>query len=107
MHQTAKKCPGSNYDAGSQVLNLQSCLDANSHPILVQYLCRLPLLYIQVRFRLTYPFEPELVSLLIALRPWCPDGWTLLGVKHPKLQAGHVRSLAHLTAQGVDLSGQM
>src|SRR5260370_18353146 len=68
---------------------------------------RLPLFEIQVWLTFAKPFEPKLVGLLVALRTWRPNGGPFLGVQHAELEAGHVRSLSHLTTQGINLTDQM
>jgi hypothetical protein len=67
----------------------------------------LALFAIQVGLLLAYPFEPELVSLLITLGSRGPNRWTLPGVQHAELEAGHIRVFAHLASQSVDLPREM
>ncbi len=107
VHQAAQEGPGGHDDGLGQVLDLQVGLDSDRFAVAGQNLHGLTLLEVQVRLPLANPFQPELVSLLVALGAGRPDRRTLLGVQHPELEAGHVGGLAHLAAQGIDLAGEV
>ena len=65
------------------------------------------LLHVEIWLLLNDPFQPELVSLLVALGPWCPNGWTFLCVEHSKLNASLVGIYAHFAAESVDFPSQV
>ena len=48
--------------------------------------------------------HPELIRLLVALRPWGLDGGALGGVQQAELDTGRIGGQAHLTAEGIDLA---
>jgi hypothetical protein len=89
------------------VLDFQGGFDSKDRPITVEESEALSLAEVQVWFAFTDPFEPELVSFLVALSTRSPDRWTFLGVQHPELESSHVRGFAHLATQRVYLAGEM
>src|SRR5213082_3086291 len=107
MHQTTQKCTGCYDDGYSKVLNTKSSLYTVSLAVLVQQFGDLALLDIQIRLSFANPFQPELVSLFVALCARRPNRTSLLGIEHTKLQAGHVCGLAHLAAERIDFTYQM
>ena len=48
--------------------------------------------------------HPELIRLLVALRPRGLDGRTFGGVQQAELDAGRIGGQAHLAAEGIDLA---
>src|SRR2546427_10188299 len=107
MHQTTQECTGCYHDGCSKVLNTKSSLYTVSLAVLVQQLGDLALLDIQIRLSFANPFQPELVSLFVALCARCPNRRSFLGIEHTKLHAGHIRGLAHLAAECIDFTYQM
>src|SRR4051812_31533925 len=103
MHQSAEEGAGRHDYSLAVILNFQSRFDPKGAPVGVKDLRRLTLLYIQVGFPFAHPLQSELVSFLVALCPGRPNCWTPLRIQHPKLKPCHIRGLADLAAQSIDL----
>jgi hypothetical protein len=67
----------------------------------------LSLLDIQSFLALAYPFHPNLIGALVALRPGRLDGWSLAGVKHPEVDSGQICAPAHLAAERINFTYQV
>src|SRR5690349_8236220 len=65
------------------------------------------LLDLQIGLRLQHLAHFYPVRLLVALRPWRPDGWPARRVQQTKLDADRIRDLAHDSAQRIDLAHQV
>jgi hypothetical protein len=89
------------------VLDLKRSLNPIDLAATVQKSGALSLAEIQVRLALANPFEPVLIRPLVALCPGSPDGGSFLCIEHAELESRHVSRLTHLTAEGVDFTGQM
>src|SRR4051812_19490575 len=107
MHEALQERPGRDYHSLRLVLNSKSCFYASDLTAVMQQLCGLTLPEIQVWFTFADPLESKLISFLIALSSRCPDRRTFLRIEHAELHSGHVRRLAHLTTQRIDLAGKV
>ena len=107
MHQAAQESARRHHHGLRVILHFERRLHAIDLAVLDQELMGLALFAIQVRLAFADPFEAELIRLLVALRAGSPDGRAFSGVQHPELESGHVRVLAHLAAEGINLAGEM
>src|SRR5260221_13374699 len=98
MHQTLQKGTGRDYNSRSVILDTKRGFNSLHFARVMQQLSGLSLAQIQIWFPFAYPFQPELIGLLIALSPWCPHRWALAGIQHSELKSTEVRGLRHFTA---------
>jgi hypothetical protein len=107
VHQPPEERTSRNHYRLGVILDIEVCLNAIDPPFFHEKPIALGLLAMEIRLTLADPLKSELICLLVALSAWCPNGWSLLGVKHPELEAGHIGVFAHFAAEGVDLAGQV
>src|SRR5258706_15023260 len=103
MHQASEKRPGRYDDDSTVVLDLQRSFYSNDFITSNEQARRLTLLDVQAFLAFTYPLQPKLVGLFVALGPRGPNRRALLCVEHSELESGHVSVLGHFPAQRVDL----
>ena len=107
MHQPSQESPRRDHHRLRQEPHPQRRLHPLHRPALHHQRCRLPLLAVQILLPLAHPLHPKLIRLLIALRARRPHARAALRVQHAELQPRHIRRLAHLAAQRINLPRQM
>ena len=107
MQQTAQKCPGCDDNTARDNPQAQISFDAHRLPVLHKDSGNRCLLEIEILCPFQDRLHPKLISLLVALDPWCTNGWTLGPVKHPELNPCRVGVEAHCATHGIDLANYM
>src|SRR5882672_10958610 len=98
-----KECSGRDDHRSSVILHFQRRFDAINLALSEQQLCSLSLPKVKVRLPFADPFESELISLLVTLRPGSPYCGSFLCVQHSELQSRHVGYFSHLSTDCIDL----
>jgi hypothetical protein len=107
MQQAAQERAGGDNGGTSSELDPDIKIDPEHRVAVVNDADRLTLFQVQVGLTFAYPLHSPLVSLLVALRSGSSHRRSFAAIQHSKLQTCHIRSLGHLTADGINLSHEL
>ena len=103
VEKSAHEGSGGHYHRPRPVTQTEVCFDADDRIVLDQNPHRIALQKMEVGGVFQDPFEPELVSFLVALGPGGLHARTFARIEHTKLDPRRVRVLTHHTSERIDL----
>jgi hypothetical protein len=104
VKKAAEKSASRNHDrlTGNGEANVSN--DSSYQPVSCYYLRNASLLDIQSGLPFQNRFQPKLISLFIALRPWSSNARTFIRVEHPEMNSGRVGVQSHGTTECINLA---
>ena len=107
VHQSAHEGPGGENHGLSVEAKTHVGFESDDGIVLDHQLGDVPLVKIEIGSRLDDVFDPELISLLIALGARGANARSFAAIEHAPLNGSGVRVLGHDSSKGIDLAHDM